>query len=551
MSMHPQPIDPVPAETARVARAAFRKGNLYLRLRDELGSLYADEQFADLFARRGHPALPPWRLALVCVFQYLEDLSDRQAADAVRGRIDWKYALGLELTDPGFDASVLCEFRTRLLTHQAEQLLFERFIQQLDQRGWIKKRGIQRTDSTHVLAAVRRLNRLELLAETLRAALNAVAEEEPAWLTSWVPPVWFERYSQRIEEWKLPGAKKSQEQWIETIGQDGVQLLEAAWSEQAPPLLQTLPAVEILRCMWLQQFFEDNGTLKLRDKEDLPPARLTIRSPYDQQAHYGHKRDLSWFGYKVHLSESCDEDFPHLITHVKTTDATETDIEHTEVIHQALDQMDRLPGMHLVDAGYVDAELLIISHDRYDLTLLGPVSRNNQWQAKAAQGYELASFQIDWQAKRATCPQGKQSVRWTERRDQHSHPKVAIRFGLHDCRDCPVRSCCTRSARSPRILGVRHQAEYEMLRQARLHEQTETFRKLYGRRSGIEGTHAQAVRRTGLRRTRYRGLAKTALQHVFTAVALNLLRIYAFLEGKKAAKTRISRFAALAPNVAT
>jgi transposase len=307
-----------------------------------------------------------------------------------------------------------------------------------------------------------------------------------------------------------------------------------------------LLSINCARCGF-SSFFRDNGGVQLRDKEDLPPARLTIRSPYDHEAHYGHKRDLSWFGYKVHLSESCDEDFPHLITHVRTTDATETDIELTSAIHQALSTASRLPEIHLVDAGYVDAELLITSRDRYDLMLLGPVSRNNQWQAKAAQGYELASFQIDWQAKQAICPQGKQSVKWTERRDQHGHPKVAIRFGLHDCRNCPARSCCTRSARSPRILGVRHQEEYEMLRQARLHEQTETFQKLYARRSGIEGTHAQAVRVMGLRRTRYRGLAKTALQHVFTAVALNLLRIFAFLEGKKTAKTRVSRFAALAP----
>jgi transposase len=162
MSMHPHRIDPVPAETARVARAAFRKGNLYLRIRDELGSLYEEEQFADLFARRGQPAEAPWRLALVCVFQFLEGLSDRQAADAVRSRIDWKYALGLELTDEGFDASLLCEFRERLLAQQAERRLFEHLVNQLQQRGWIKKRGIQRTDSTHVLAAVRRLNRLEL-----------------------------------------------------------------------------------------------------------------------------------------------------------------------------------------------------------------------------------------------------------------------------------------------------------------------------------------------------------------------------------------------------
>jgi transposase len=534
-----------------VARAAFRKGNLYLRIRDELGSLYVDEQFADLFARRGQPAEAPWRLALVCVFQFLEDLSDRQAADAVRSRIDWKYALGLELTDEGFDASVLCEFRARLLAHEAEERLFEHLVEQLQERGWIKKRGVQRTDSTHVLAAVRRLNRLELLGETLRAALNAVAKEDPDWLKAWVPVAWFERYSQRVEEWRWPGAKGQQEQVMDQIGQDGSLLLIALWSELVPARLQYLPEVQGLRRTWTQQFFWQEGRLRLRNKDDLPPAHLTIRSPYDHEAHYGHKRDLSWFGYKVHFSETCDEQRPHLITHVTTTDATQTDIEHTEAIHQALASADRLPGIHLVDAGYVDAGLLISSQEQYEVTLVGPVSQNNQWQAKAAQGYELASFQIDWDAKQATCPQDKQSVKWTERKDQHGHPKVAIRFGLQDCRDCPARALCTRSARAPRILAVRHQAEYETLRQARSLQQTEEFRQLYAQRSGIEGTHSQAVRTLGLRRTRYRGLAKTSLQHVLTAAAMNLIRVDAFLEGKKTTKTRTSRFAALLPALAS
>jgi transposase len=199
----------------------------------------------------------------------------------------------------------------------------------------------------------------------------------------------------------------------------------------------------------------------------------------------------------------------------------------------------------------VDAELLISSKQRYEVSLIGPVSRNNQWQAKAAQGYELACFQIDWDAKQATCPQGKQSVKWTERQDQHGHPKVAIRFGLQDCRDCPARAFCTRSPCAPRILAVRHQAEYETLREARSLQQTEEFRQLYAQRSGIEGTHSQAVRTLGLRRTRYRGLPKTSLQHVLTVAAINLIRVDAFLEGKKTTKTRVSRFAALLPALAS
>jgi transposase len=182
-----------------------------------------------------------------------------------------------------------------------------------------------------------------------------------------------------------------------------------------------------------------------------------------------------------------------------------------------------------------------------ELSWLGKSSQNHQWQAKEEQGYDLASFTIDWQGKYAVCPQGKQSVKWTERRDQHGHPKIAIRFGLHDCRDCPVRSQCTRSATAPRILGVRHQAEFDVLQQARSQQQTKEFRQLYAQRSGIEGTHSQGVRSLGLRRTRYFGLAKTSLQHYGTAAAINLIRLDAFLSQKQAAKTRRSRFATLAP----
>src|SRR6516165_1027483 len=146
MSLQPRPTPPVPDDTARVARAAFPRGNPYLRLRDELGTIFGDDDFADLYPRRGQPALAPWRLALVTVLQFREDLSDRRAADAVRARIDWKYLLGLELTDPGFDASVLCEFRSRLLAGRTEELLLERRLARCKALGLLQARGRQRTD---------------------------------------------------------------------------------------------------------------------------------------------------------------------------------------------------------------------------------------------------------------------------------------------------------------------------------------------------------------------------------------------------------------------
>jgi transposase len=194
MSLKPSPIEPVPEETARIAKAAFRKGNPLLKLRDELGAIFADADFADLFPRRGQPGLAPWRLALVTLLQFREDLADRRAAEAVRARIDWKYLLGLELADPGLDASVLCEFRARLVAGGAEERLLDRLLARCRELGLLKACGRQRSDTTHVLAAIRVLNRLELVGETLRAALNELATIAPDWLRAAAPKGWHERY---------------------------------------------------------------------------------------------------------------------------------------------------------------------------------------------------------------------------------------------------------------------------------------------------------------------------------------------------------------------
>ncbi len=264
MSLHPEPIGPVPEETARVARAAFPRGSTWLRLRDDLGTIYQDATFAALFPTHDRPAEAPCRLALITVLQFAEGLSDRQAADAVRARLDWKYLLGLPLDDPGFDFSVLSEFRARLLAGRAEHLLLDTLLAHCTARGWLKARGSQRTDSTHVLAAVRALNRLETVAETLRAALNALAAAAPDWLRAQVKADWFDRYSVRIEESRLPKGQTARAQYAAQVGADGLRLLEAVYTASILPWLREVPAVEILRRVWVQQFVTTDGRVQLR-----------------------------------------------------------------------------------------------------------------------------------------------------------------------------------------------------------------------------------------------------------------------------------------------
>src|SRR5579859_6372224 len=204
MSLQIRPIPLIPEATAKIARRAFRKGNVYMRMRDLLGTFFTDDQFTDLYPADGQPAYAPWRLALVSVMQFAENLSDRQAADAVRARIDWKYALSLELTDEGFDFSVLSEFRQRLLKHEVGERLLETMLDHFKRAGLLRAGGKQRTDSTHVLASVRDLNRLERVGRTLQAALDAIAEVAPDWLKAWVAPDWYKRYGQLLTEFRLP-----------------------------------------------------------------------------------------------------------------------------------------------------------------------------------------------------------------------------------------------------------------------------------------------------------------------------------------------------------
>jgi transposase len=279
MSLNPCSIEPVPEETARVARAAFPKGNRYMTMRDVLGIIYTNDQFADLYPPVGQYAQHPWRLVLVTLMQFSENLTDRQAADAVRGRIDWKYALGLELADAGFDFSVLSEFRTRLVAGAAEERLLTTILKGFIDRGLLKGRGKQRTDSTHIVAAVRALNRLEIVGETLHHALNILAQIAPDWLRGQVAAEWFLRYGKRFSDYQLPKGKGDRQELAETIGRDGLHLLTGLYDVAAPPYLRTVPAVEILRQVWVQQFYQEDGALKWRDTKNCPPSSLMIASP--------------------------------------------------------------------------------------------------------------------------------------------------------------------------------------------------------------------------------------------------------------------------------
>jgi transposase len=433
MTLRPQSLPSVPEATVTAVQAAFPKGNLYVELRAEFGTLYDDQLFADLYPPQGRPVeVAPWRLALVVVLQYIEGLTDRQAADAVRRCMDWKYALSLELTDPGFDFTLLHDFRCRLLAHEAGQRCLDTFLAACKARGWLKARGTQRTDSTHVLAAIRTLHRLECVLEAMHYALNELSDVAPAWVRQQVPPAWYTRYGLRSDQARLPKDASKREVLARQIGADGYQLLE--WVRTADPSLglRELPALEALRRIWLQQYYRCTvpglEALRWRTGDEQPPAALRIASPYDLEARYSSKHETHWVGYKVHLTETCDPGQPDLITQVTTTPATTQDSVMGPVIRQDLADRAVLPGTHLLDSGYVDADLLVTAQTQHQIDVIGPPFGSYSRQRREGAGYDLQAFVIDWEAQQARCPQGHTSVHWRPGHDVSGDPVIRIRF---------------------------------------------------------------------------------------------------------------------------
>lgn len=398
-------------------------------------------------------------------------------------------------------------------------------------------------------------------------SLNAVATAAPEWLAAVAPDEWFGRYARRWEDARLPRGEQAKRELAETIGADGLRLLAAVFGVDdptgRPPLVPTrrtapstpawlrqVPAVETLRQIWVHHYVTVDGTVRWRDPEQLAPASLRADSPYDPEAHFGSKRDaagrgLTWSGYKAHLTEACDTDGPHVITHVATTSAPTADVTMTPVIHAGLADRGLLPAVHLADTNYADADLLVASRADYDVELLAPVRPDVSWQAKAGEGFDVSRFAVDWDARTVTCPQGRESVKWTNNRGKGGNVFVHVEFARRDCLACEVREKCTRSATAPRALTLRQREQHEALQRIRGELDTPEWRARYAARAGVEGTISQATHAFGLRHARYVGLAKTHLQHVLTAAAMNLTRTDAWLTGAPLAQTRTSRFAAL------
>ena len=407
--------------------------------------------------------------------------------------------------------------------------------------------------------------------------MEALAAAHPDWLEQRICVLdWTRRYGTPMTAWRPPASQAKQDELAIACARDGYALLEAACDESSPAWLRELPAVDVLRRVLVQNYtrtITGNGreVIKRREKEPegdgLPPGHTRIASPYDLDARWGVKRDTCWLGYKLHVTETCDDEprcgcpgdggtgrrrhdedcvapaFPNLITHVATTDATVTDNQMTGAIDDELAGKTLAPGRHYLDSGYLSAALVVSEAARHGIALIGPLLADTSAQARAGAGDARADFTAGYDSKTVTCPQAKTSVSWTPC-TQRGKDAIVATFSASDCGPCPARPQCTSSSKKRRQLTVLPRDLAEAQAAARAAETAIPFQADYARRAGVEGTMHQAVSH-GARRARYRGLPKTRLDHVYMACALNLIRLHAYWAGTPLDRRRTSHLARL------
>lgn len=513
---------PMPEETGRIGKGLLGENDPYRLIGDQLFEKWKEEEFADLYSREGRPGYSPVILAFVSIFQFMERLADRQAAQALRMRLDWKYALHLPLEDAGFDFSVLSEFRDRLIEGKAEARVFEKLVEEIRGMGLIKERGKQRSDSIAMLVKVRRLSRIEMVVETLRLAVVALVAAHREWCEEVIPPSWEEKYSERFVRQRY-----SEQEWKEyeaNIGNDGMWLIKRLMDGGAPAELQGLPEVQVLGTVWAQQFREAQGQMVYKDLKKYD-GHTQIQNPHDPEARYSRKRKFEWLGDKVQVTETDDEGYPHIITDMVATNSNQTDYEELPLIQDRLIQRQCKPSEQYVDAGFMSGPNLAHSRD-LEIDLIGPLPEVVTPQDLLPDGITQAQFQMDLEKKIATCPQGHQA-----RNPSLTEHTWSFHFPQKVCAACPLRSrCCT--GQGGRTVGMN--IHHDLVQTARARQKTEAFKKNYHQhRSGVEGSLSALVRGHAMRISRYIGHKKRNLQAIFTGCAANLKRTAHWLAGER------------------
>jgi transposase len=507
----------IPPTTRELVTPILPKNSVCRLLGDEGERLVDEEALSQMYHVEGRGGINPVILSFVLILQYLENIPDRQAALMVVMRMDWKYALRQELTWGGFDYSNLCNFRKRLYAHGQEFIVFEQLISYLKKAGYIKSKK-QRTDATHVLGAIERMSRLELVWETLRLAVGALINEDARWVLDQLPPSFVGYHTEKRGDYRMSKAKI--EKAMLDAGRDGFWLLSQVAQIGDKRWLE-LPEMQMLERVLSEQFDppnDDNDT-PLQTKANITACGDVIASPHDPDVRYSKKgTDTQWEGYKLQVTEIVDDELP-LITDIGIHSAIEHDSPALDTIQQRLIQRDLQPEQQYVDRAYCNGKTIASSWDK-GIDLRGYISSSTRKEA----GFRLEDFAIDLHQQTAVCPQGRHATSFQA--SAQADVAFHVRFGKQ-CQSCPVQALCTTEKRG-RSLEI--SPYHDILTRRRQEQTTAAFSQDMYARSRIESTICELTRKHGLRRSRYRGQHKANLQAAFTAVAVNLKRLANYLE---------------------
>lgn len=511
----------IPQEIRTWGEKYLKQDNLYRVVGDQLLSSIDElaSEFPSMYSNTGRPSVNPIILSFVTIFQFLEEIPDRIAAENVMMRLDWKYALHLPLDNPGFHYSDLCNFRKRLAKHGREALLFDQLLKRIQSLGFLKRHKHQRTDSTHILAVVGELSRLENLSESLRVSLRAIQKQDSAFYEMKLPALYREYWSAPLSDYQMTDSQRKEA--LERAGQDIHWLLSFLKDclETNRKSFLRLPELEVLQTLFHQHFTVESSpqdSQKVCLKKEADTGKDKIQSPHEPEARYSEKRGKTWVGYKTHITETANErGSVNFITDITTANACEQDHEALTGIQEKLEERELKPEHQYTDKGYVTGENLSESAKR-GIQLMGEVSQLDN------EGLFTADdFIVDYQSKTATCPAQCTSISWKERETGEHKGDIQIRYG-NQCNHCSLKEGCTKSDRGRRL---RLNLHYPMLRKRREESKTHAFKELMKRRPAVEGTISEMVRVHGLRRSRYRGMAKTWFHSLMVGTALNLKRL--------------------------
>ncbi len=479
--------------------------DFYYIFREEIYPLLKDEDFKDMYSDKGRNANSPKLNMYTMILQLNEHIPDRAAARNVVFRLDWKYALNLEVDYKGFHFSNLSNFRKRLIENEAEGMVFERFIKELEEKGFIKRSGKQRIDATKILGHIDDISKYECIGESMRITLLYLKKNHEE-VYKKIEKKLREKYSKKISDFRMTESEKARK--FKKIGEDYLLIKRIIEKNK---LNETKSEIKRFNKIFSENFDIVNGKAEKTKRK----VKKKICSPHDPEVNIGKHGAKTWKGYKMQILETAEEGGENFILHVEATPSTEHDSVALERILDKEIETEKAPEKIYGDSAYITGDTIQKARDK-GIELMGPMKKESSKGNK----FKQEKFEINLETKIAVCPGNKKSKRFSHGKDRHGRPELILYFG-EQCQTCPLKNKCTENKRG-RTLKIPY--HFNLIRERRVLQKTKEFKKEMYNRNAIEGTISELVRKHGIRTARYVGIIKTNLQLIFSALALNVKR---------------------------